>query len=1132
MMDTGIRYGLKLKNSQDSNLKFQIMHPYKKYVRSRSLYDNCQFTKMIVILLNIFVIVAWSFALYLNLLCGDIQMNPGPNSSVTDFSDVSDARSYLKIFHLNIQSICPKLDLLQSEMQTYDVLIFTETWLSPDIPDKDVEIINFSPPYRKDRERRGGGVAMYLKDSIFHKRRSDLEIRDLESLWVQVEVSGKKMLINGSYRPPSSSRNYWDLIDVSFSNGIDTGIDNIFILGDFNNDCLNKHNNEILDICNQYNLTQLIEEPTHYTETSSTLLDLAIVKNVNSIVSACVGDPFIPDLIRYHCPIVISVDFKKPQICKFKRRIWKYDDGDYELYRNLLEEYDWDNLLADGEVDDNAEKITKQIIDIASQSIPNKLATIRPAEPDCMHNEIRKLIRQRKRLHRKAKLSNTTENWTKFRQKRNEVVSAIRKSKVKYYEKISDQLKQNKGAKTWWRTAKKAMGGNMANSIPPLHYNNILAESDLDKAEVLNEYFTSQSSLNDRNKQLPNMIDVANDILYDINITQEDVENVLKELDPSKATGPDLMNPKLLKEGAEQLSNPLSKLFNKSVVTGKYPSLWKKANIIPIFKKGDKNSPSNYRPVSLLCCLGKVMEKCIYKYIYNFLLRNSLLSPFQSGFRQGDSTTNQLLYIYNFFCSAIDDGKDVRAVFCDVSKAFDKVWHRGLLYKLNKIGVRGKVYVWLCNYLNNRKQRVVINGHSSSWKSVNAGVPQGSILGPLLFLIFINDIVANIDSNIRLFADDTSLYILVENPYAAATCLNKDLSKILKWAEDWLVLFNPSKTEDMIISRKLTRDDHPDIVFNNTVIPQVESHKHLGIHLSNNCQWNEHIKFVLDKSWQKLNILRSLKFKVDRLSLQQMYFSFIRPLLEYSDVVWDNCSRQQKNLLESVQLEAARIVTGATKLTSFNNLYIETGWEKLELRREKHKLIVLYKMINGLVPNYLEELLPPLVQETARYNLRNDLDFRTILTRTKLYYDSVLPSAIRAWNNLSDDVRNLPTLSSFRKAINYDKLKVPSYYSVGSRMGQILHTRLRLGCSALNGHLFSKNLVSNPSCLCGDIETTHHYLLKCNRYTNERDLHLSNLNCQLSTNNLLYGVNDYTDKQNEHIFLCVQAYILATNRFQ
>ena len=491
-----------------------------------------------------------------------------------------------------------------------------------------------------------------------------------------------------------------------------------------------------------------------------------------------------------------------------------------------------------------------------------------------------------------------------------------------------------------------------------------------------------------------------------------------------------------MKELARPLSGPLTDLFNFSLTTGKVPNLWKQANVTPVFKKNEPSDVANYRPISLLNTIGKVLETIIHKYVFNFLNDHQIFTTLQSGFVPGDSTVNQLVEIYNTFCQALDEGKEVRAIFCDISKAFDRVWHKGLLFKLNSVGISGSLLQWFTDYLDNRKQRVVIPGVWSDWSLVKAGVPQGSILGPLLFLLYINDIVENINSSVRLFADDTSLYIIVDNPTQAAYQLNSDLLKIHQWATKWLVTFNPSKSESVIFSRKRNKTEHPNIFMDRQPIQEVNSHKHLGIFFSSDCTWHEHLEYIKCKAWARLNVMRKLKFKLDRKSLQTIYFTFIRPILEYADVVWNNCTQYEINELDKIQNEAARIVTGATKLVSINSLIKETGWETLLTRRKKHKLFLFYKMQNDMSPNYLSSLVPPSVGNTTNYPLRNSTNSHTIHTNSQLYFNSFLPSVIRDWNELSEQTRNLPSIASFKREINSDIKNIPSFYFDGKRFGK------------------------------------------------------------------------------------------------
>ena len=245
--------------------------------------------------------------------------------------------------------------------------------------------------------------------------------------------------------------------------------------------------------------------------------------------------------------------------------------------------------------------------------------------------------------------------------------------------------------------------------------------------------------------------------------------------------------------------------------------------------------------------LDKALERLVFKYSYNHFLDNNILTSFQSGFRPGDSTVNQLTYLYDTFCHALDSGKEIRVVFCDISKECGRVWHSGLIQKLNAAGT-GNLLQWFTSYLKHRKQRVVLSGVKSIWNYIKAGVPQGSILGPLLFLLYINDIVTEIRSNIRLFADDTSLYIIVDNPDSAAEIFNTDLNKILKWAKSWLVKFNPNKNDSLIISRKINKTDHPPVFMSNQEIDEVQFHKYLEIYIASDCSWHKHIEYVKSKA--------------------------------------------------------------------------------------------------------------------------------------------------------------------------------------------------------------------------------------------------------------------------------------------
>ena len=478
-------------------------------------------------------------------------------------------------------------------------------------------------------------------------------------------------------------------------------------------------------------------------------------------------------------------------------------------------------------------------------------------------------------------------------------------------------------------------------------------------------------------------------------------------------------------------------------------------------------------------------------------------------------------------------GKEIRAVFCDISKAFDRVWHRGLIYKLKSAGISGNLLGWFENYLKDREQRVVINGTNSDWVAITAGIPQGSILGPLLFLIYINDIVSDIHSTIKLFADDTSLYIIVDNPRDAAVQLNRDLDIISAWAKKWLVDFNPNKTKSLVISSKREQENHPQLFMDQIPIQEVTSHGHLGLIFNCRGSWTTHIDTMCDKAWKRVCILRKLKFILDRKSLQSIYFTFIRPLLEYADIVWNNCTINEEEQIEKIQLEAARIVTGTTKLISLSNLYKEIGWEKLSERRRKHKLITFFKMFHGNAPSYLSDLVPVTVGTSNNYNLRNSRDLACIRCRTSLYERSFLPSVIKEWNTIPLDIRENNSLSNFKKYLNRGILNPPNYYCIGNRREQALHARLRTNCSSLKYDLFRKGLIQNPYCQCGEIETSQHFFFHCPLYLHIRT-QLTNTITNISVPSLelyLYGNTLLPLETNVCIFEAVQKFIVQSKRF-
>ena len=281
------------------------------------------------------------------------------------------------------------------------------------------------------------------------------------------------------------------------------------------------------------------------------------------------------------------------------------------------------------------------------------------------------------------------------------------------------------------------------------------------------------------------------------------------------------------------------------------------ANVIPIFKKESKNNASNYRPISLLSSLSKVLEKAVHYHLYTYLNDHSLLTVKNSGFKPKDSTVNQLLSIVHKLYSGLDNKENACLVFLDISKAFDRVWHGGLLFKLKQLGISGTLLKWLESYLALRKQRVILDGCCSDVSYVEAGVPQGSILGPLLFLVYVNDLVTDLECDPHLFADDTSLLDIFTNPLTSSLKINRDLERIYKWGRLWRVNFNPIKTIFQIISKR-KNVIYPNLIFDGVVIKRSIEHVHLGLTITSNLSWQRHIDKAILKANKLLYVMNNI----------------------------------------------------------------------------------------------------------------------------------------------------------------------------------------------------------------------------------------------------------------------------------
>ena len=527
-----------------------------------------------------------------------------------------------------------------------------------------------------------------------------------------------------------------------------------------------------------------------------------------------------------------------------------------------------------------------------------------------------------------------------------------------------------------------------------------------------------------------------------------------------------------------------------------------------------------------------------------FLDVNRLISSKQSGFRPGDSTIYQLISITSDIYKNFEKYEETRAIFLDISKAFDKVWHEGLIHKLKCNGLSNNLLKFFENYLQNRQQRVVLNGTKSDWRKISAGVPQGSVLGPLLFLVYINDLCENIKSQMRLFADDSFVFTPVKNVVETHEQLVQDLETIGNWGYQWKMVFNPDITKqaiEVIFSHKKKKPFHPNLTFNDVPVAREEYTNHLGAYLDSRLNFSKHISEAIKKATKGLSLMKFLSRYVSRNVLDLCYKLYVRPHLDYGDVIYHNQRADLMNLIEQIQYKAALIVSGCWQGTSRVKLYDELGWETLADRRWGRRMTVYYKIVNGLTPSYLFEHVPDETPRTLR-----KFTPKAPISRTARYDNSFFPFCINSWNDLDSDLKCSPTLDIFKTKLNkLIRPKQNSFYSIRNKHGIKLLTQVRVEFSDLRDHRFNHKFnCPSPVCVCKrEDETSTHFLLCCPRYNSLRKTYLSKISQIVKSDItifptdhlshlLLYGSSAYNDISNELILSETISYIYKTGRFK
>lgn len=730
-----------------------------------------------------------------------------------------------------------------------------------------------------------------------------------------------------------------------------------------------------------------------------------------------------------HYPVCFTRTLSKKQIKKRSHLSIKY---------RCFKKFNEDKFLADlslvlsslqfsTDTNTNFDIWIKSFLSVLDKHAPIKSKRVkRETQPDWYNEDIKTASSKRDMFHK-------LKNWSQYKYWRNKTNKLIQNSKKDFF---SNAVQDNKSSSFLWKHVKQISSTSESSKLPEeLNIDNESFNTPSDIANKLNSYF---ANISDRLKASHSSNPLVECDLQKLNdfiktripdntffkIPLIDIATLttsIKSLDINKATGLDGLSPKMLKLSAEVVAPSLVHLINISILEGKFPDILKVAKLNPIHKNGPKNEPSNYRPISILPIISKIIEKHITKHLFGYLNKYKLLHRAQSGFRQRHSCNTALINLVDKWLNSIDKGDIVGAVFFDLKKAFDVVNHDILLRKLACYKFDNMTLNWISSYLTNRKQCIVEGNLKSETQTVKSGVPQGSVLGPILFILFINDLpLFTSETDVDIYADDTTLHSANKNIALLRSQLQNGASGFIDWCLSNDMYVNIPKTVYMTLGSRqnLSRIEQIELFLENEIIQNVKQQKLLGVIIDNTLSWDKQVDSVCINISRRISLLKLLSKYIDIPNMKLYYNSYILPIIDYGCLIWGRCTKINILRILKLQKRAARIILKADIMTPSNIMFKELNWLTFPQRVQYHSNTMVYKALNELAPEYISDIFIKVSDSHTRTLRSTDNDLLRIpSSKTNFFENSFTISASKLWNQLPLDIRNSPSQSAFKTSL-------------------------------------------------------------------------------------------------------------------
>lgn len=925
------------------------------------------------------------------------------------------------VIFTNIRSLIRKREDLCSVIDSCDadLIVLTETWLSAKICN--TELFHCQKRYniyRNDRNgKSGGGVLLAVADTVvsFHVPIAC----DLEIVWVCVCLNYKRWIFGVCYRPPTKYPTFSSVLHDCINQIILRFPGSpIVLMGDFNYPNIkwsdvrpsvvpfSTEASEFTTLCSDVNLVQLVTSPTRVTSSSSSVLDLILTTHPDSIPSVS----YLPGLSD-HSMLHFTLHVLKSSTLSSLKSIRDYSKADFiSINRELCQFLD---RFLEGffhrSVESNWNLFKATVSFLTNKYIPCKKIRNHPNAP-WYNTTLKRLSNKKKRLFRSAKLNHSVTRWDSYRMAAEEYKNSVKNAKHLFFNNTLPSMLLN-NPRQFWNTI-----NGSDNGVVSLITSDGQAIADTECASVLNNVFAKSFSVqcNTSVPSLPlyNFLPM-NSIVFDV----IGISEIIDGLKISSTSGVDDINSKFLKNTKMYSSIILSHLFSQSLGAGIVPDDWRIGRVVPLHKSGDKHDPFNYRPISLTSVPCKILEHIICTHLASFLESNNFLTPAQHGFRKSFSCETQLVSFTHDLHRFLDCGSQTDCIFLDFSKAFDKVSHSLLIHKLRALNIDPHVLDWIVAFLTNRSQFVSVNNNNSSFVSVDSGVPQGSVIGPLLFLIYINDLVTNISSSICLFADDCVLYRNITDQ-SDMSQLQNDLNIIAHWCNTWLMELNTSKCKSMRVSRSNTAC--PTYYIDNNALSSVSVYKYLGVHITSNLSWSTHVEYVANNANRMLGYLKRNFFQAPSSLKLILYKCLVRSKLEYASSVWDPGHQSLINTLEATQNRAARfILSNYHRTASVTNMKSTLSLPNLSSRR-KHARLCLFHKIYHHNPLLRQKLILEPFYHSARLDHIHKVGLPNYNTNT--FSASFITRTSNDWNHLPASIASITDISLFKQTLTNSTL--------------------------------------------------------------------------------------------------------------